>query len=73
MNICIFVLQAVTAASDRDSQDAEKRLQQYSKENKDRLNTIYDKYYWEMKPAAKVTGAKQPNMKTCKNNYFLLI
>lgn len=49
--------------SDRHEQEVENRIKQYTKENGNHLKNIYDKFYWEMKPAAKVTGKRQPSMR----------
>ncbi|XP_053403949.1 uncharacterized protein LOC123554727 isoform X2 [Mercenaria mercenaria] len=38
-----------------------KRRQEYLDNNRDRLLNIYGKVFWEMKPAAKLTGKEQPD------------
>ncbi|XP_053403943.1 tumor necrosis factor ligand superfamily member 15-like [Mercenaria mercenaria] len=44
------------------------RQQKYLNENRVRLMEIYDKYHWEMKPAAKLTGKDQPKPRISDSN-----
>ncbi|XP_045200964.2 tumor necrosis factor ligand superfamily member 15-like [Mercenaria mercenaria] len=54
-------LKRITAEKyDKIKQEDEERQQKYLNENRVRLMAIYDKYFWEMKPAAKLTGKEQP-------------
>ncbi|XP_053404025.1 uncharacterized protein LOC123554561 [Mercenaria mercenaria] len=48
---------------ERIKHEDEERQQKYLDENRVRLMSIYDKYYWEMKPAAKVTGKEHPDLR----------
>ncbi|XP_060585896.1 tumor necrosis factor ligand superfamily member 15-like [Ruditapes philippinarum] len=41
----------------------EEKQQAYLSENSARLMNIYDKHFWEMKPAAKLTGKEQPPLR----------
>ncbi|XP_045200962.2 tumor necrosis factor ligand superfamily member 15-like [Mercenaria mercenaria] len=53
-------LERITAEKyDKIKQEDEERQQKYLDENRVRLMAIYDKYFWEMKPAAKLTGKEQ--------------
>jgi hypothetical protein len=47
----------------------EEQQQRFLKENQGHLMAIYDKYFWEMKPSAKVTGKEQPV--NTKSMYFI--
>ncbi|XP_053388895.1 tumor necrosis factor ligand superfamily member 15-like [Mercenaria mercenaria] len=54
-------LERITAEKyDKIKKEDEERQQKYLNENRLRLMAIYDKYFWEMKPAAKLTGKEQP-------------
>ena len=41
------------------------KQQEYLDRNKDRLLNSYGKSFWEIKPAAKLTGKKQPPLREC--------
>ncbi|XP_053388890.1 uncharacterized protein LOC128551950 [Mercenaria mercenaria] len=55
-----FLGRVIAAKYAKVKQEEEKRQQKYLNENRVRQMEILDKYVWEMKPAAKLTGKEQP-------------
>ncbi|XP_053403853.1 uncharacterized protein LOC128545995 [Mercenaria mercenaria] len=58
-----YLMRVISNEYERIKQEDEERQQKYLDENRVRLMAIYDKYYWEMKPAAKVTGKELPDLR----------
>ena len=56
----VSLLQVVLKQYDEVKMADQGKQQEYLDKNKARLITSYDKSFWEIKPAAKVTGKKQP-------------
>jgi hypothetical protein len=54
------ILQIISVSYDQVRKKEEEQQQRFLKENQGHLMAIYDKYFWEMKPSAKVTGKEQP-------------
>ncbi|XP_053403063.1 tumor necrosis factor ligand superfamily member 15-like [Mercenaria mercenaria] len=63
-----YLEKAIAKEYDKVKQEDTERQQKYLDENRVRLIAIYDKYFWEMKPAAKVTGKEQPKPRLSDNN-----
>ncbi|XP_045200685.1 tumor necrosis factor ligand superfamily member 15-like [Mercenaria mercenaria] len=56
-----YLERTIAKKFDEIKQEDEKRQQEYLDKNRVRLMSIYDKAFWEMKPAAKLTGKEQPD------------
>lgn len=54
----LFYQQEIAQQYKRVKEDDEEKQQDYLDKNSARLMNIYDKSFWEMKPAAKLTGKK---------------
>lgn len=63
--ICPFMYQATSKEYQRIQEEEEERQQEFLDGNMARLTEIYDKNFWEMKPAAKVTGKDRPAIREC--------
>lgn len=55
-----FLDKAIEQEYTRAKKDDNRRQQEFFSTNRVRLTAIYDKTYWEMKPAAKLTGKELP-------------
>lgn len=55
-----YLDKAIEQEYTRAKKDDERRQQEFLNKNRVRLMAVYDKTYWEMKPAAKVTGKELP-------------
>ncbi|XP_045200720.2 uncharacterized protein LOC123554554 [Mercenaria mercenaria] len=58
-----YLQRIISSKYDEIQKEEEDRQQKILDENRVRLMSIYDKAYWEMKPAAKLTGMKQPELR----------
>ncbi|XP_053403947.1 tumor necrosis factor ligand superfamily member 15-like [Mercenaria mercenaria] len=56
-----YLERTISTKYDEIKKQDEKRQQEYLDKNRVRLMSIYDKTFWEMKPAAKLTGKEQPD------------
>ncbi|XP_060573812.1 tumor necrosis factor ligand superfamily member 15-like [Ruditapes philippinarum] len=55
-----YLNRIITVSYDQVRKKEEEQQQRFLKENQGHLMAIYDRYFWEMKPSAKVTGKEQP-------------
>lgn len=60
-----FMNQATSKEYQRIQVEEEERQQKFLDGNRAILTEIYDEYFWELKPAAKVTGKDQPEIREC--------
>ncbi|XP_045200684.2 tumor necrosis factor ligand superfamily member 15-like [Mercenaria mercenaria] len=60
-----YLERKITKKYDEIKTEDEQRQQEYLNKNRVRLMSIYDKAFWEMKPAAKLTGKEQPGIRKC--------
>ncbi|XP_053404003.1 uncharacterized protein LOC123554542 isoform X2 [Mercenaria mercenaria] len=59
-----YLQRIISSKYDEVHKKEEDRQHKFLDENRVRLMSIYNKAYWEMKPAAKLTGIKQPDLRS---------
>ncbi|XP_053403851.1 uncharacterized protein LOC128558474 [Mercenaria mercenaria] len=67
-----YLEKTIAKKYDEIKQEDDKRQQEYLDKNRVRLISIYDKAFWERKPAAKLTGKEQPALRKSITQCILL-
>jgi hypothetical protein len=67
----VSVLQTIGKQYEEAKRKDKEKQQAYLSKNSARLMNIYDKHFWEMKPAAKLTGKEQPPLRESMNNILI--